>query len=140
MKKYARILVATTFLLGLGATAQAATRDDIVVTVPFAFLVGGKSLPAGTYTVSHLSDDRRGPLMLTSRDNGTSVFVLPYVSESTSADKPEVDFQRVGEQHLLSTIQTALDIFQIPVSRSVVMQATARSGDKGSASGNSGGD
>ncbi len=41
MKKYARILVAVTFLLGLGVAANAETRAEVVVTLPFQFVVGG---------------------------------------------------------------------------------------------------
>jgi hypothetical protein len=55
MKKYARILVAVAFLLGLGVTANAELQAEIVVTLPFEFVVGGKTLPAGTYTVKRFS-------------------------------------------------------------------------------------
>jgi hypothetical protein len=48
MKKYARIIVAITLLSGLGVAAKAEIRDYIVVTVPFEFVVGGKTLPAGS--------------------------------------------------------------------------------------------
>ena len=139
MKKYARILVAITFLLGLGVAAKAEIRAEIVVTLPFEFVVGGKTLPAGTYTVSRLSDDNRDPLILTSHDNGASVFVLPSGIESASADKPQMSFQRAGEHHFLSSIQTTWDVYHIPVSRSVIMEAAARSGNNASASGSSGG-
>jgi hypothetical protein len=74
MKKYARLLVAITFLFGLGVAAKAATRAEIVVTLPFGFVVGGKTLPAGTYTVSRWSGDNFGSLMVTSRDNRASLF------------------------------------------------------------------
>ena len=65
MNKYARSIVAITFLVGLGVAAKAETRAEIVVTLPFGFEFGGKTLPAGTYTVSTLSRDKVGPLMLT---------------------------------------------------------------------------
>jgi hypothetical protein len=52
MKKYAKILVAVIFFSGLGVAAQAETQDELVVKLPFQFLVGGKTLPAGTYKVS----------------------------------------------------------------------------------------
>jgi hypothetical protein len=139
MKKYARILVAITFLLGLGVAAKAEIRGEIIVALPFEFVVGGRTLPAGTYTVSRLSDDNRDPLILTSHDNGASVFVLPSGIESASADKPQMGFQRVGERQFLSTIQTTWDVYHFPISHSVIMEAAAKSRDNVSVSGSSGG-
>jgi len=101
-------------------------------------VAGGKTLPAGTYTVRHVSDESSGPLILTNRENGSSVLVLPHVSDHASVDKPQVSFQRVGEEHFLSTIQTAFDIYQIPVSQSAVMEAAAKVRNSGMSSGGSG--
>jgi hypothetical protein len=139
MKKYARIIVAITLLSGLGVAAKAEIRDDIVIKVPFEFVVGGKTLPAGTYKVSSLSLDKFSTLLLTSRDNGTSVFMLPLEGESASAEKPNVSFQRVGDQRFLSTIQTTSNVYYIPVSHSAIMEAAAKSRDNVSAPGSSGG-
>jgi hypothetical protein len=138
MKNYARILVAAVLFLGLSGAAKAATQDGIVVKLPFEFVAGGKTLPAGTYTVRHWSDDISGPLILTSRENGSSVFVLPYVSDHPSGDKPQVSFQRVGELRFLSTIQTTFDTYQIHVSHSAIMEATAKLRNSVSATGGSG--
>jgi hypothetical protein len=139
MKTYARFLVAITVLFGLGVAAKAETRAEIVVTLPFGFVVGGKTLPAGTYTVSRLSDEKFDGLILTSYDKHTSVFVRPSEFESASLDKPQMSFQRVGDQHFLSTIQTTWDVYHFPVSRSAIMGAAARSGNNVSVSRSSGG-
>ena len=45
MKKYARILVATTFLLGLSVAAKAESRAELVVTLPFEFVASRKDTP-----------------------------------------------------------------------------------------------
>jgi len=55
MRKYARILVAVTFLLGFSVAANAEIRGEVVVKLPFAFVAGGVTLPAGTYTVKRFS-------------------------------------------------------------------------------------
>jgi hypothetical protein len=138
MKKYAKILATFVFLAGYGITANAEIRDEILVRLPFQFVVGGKTLPAGTYRVTALSSDNSGPLTLTSRENGTSVFVLPYMSDYVSADKPHVDFQQIGEERFLTTIQTTEETFFIPVSHSIIMEATAKLHNSVSASGSSG--
>jgi len=138
MKKYARILSALTLFLGLGVAANAGILYDTVVTVPFEFVVAGKTLPAGTYKVGHVSDNKFNSLILTNRDTGHSVFVLPSDNESTSTDMPQVSFQRVGGEHFLSAIETRNDVYNIPVSRSAIMEAATRSHDNVFVSGGSG--
>ena len=106
MKKYAKILVAVTFLLGLGVAAKAETRPEISAKFPFQFVVGGKTLPAGTYKVSRLGDDPLSGLMLTNDNHTASAFVLPLSIAEPSSDKPKVGFERVGARYLLNSIQT----------------------------------
>ena len=96
-------------------SARAEIRGEIVVTVPFDFVAGGKNLPAGTYTVSRFSDDKPDGLILSSYENHV-VIVYPTMVGDAAADKPSVSFNRVGETRLLSKIETAYDIYTIRVS------------------------
>jgi hypothetical protein len=138
MKKYARILIAVTFLLGLGVAAKAETRAEIVAKLPFQFVVGGQTLPAGTYKVSRLSDDPLSGLILTNDNNNASVFVLPVSIADPSSDEPQVDFKQVGRHYLLTSIQTADFVYNIRVSRSLAMVAAAKAHDTVSVSGSAG--
>jgi hypothetical protein len=139
MKQYARILVAVILLSGLGVAAQAESRTELVVTLPFEFVASGKTFPAGTYTAGRLTDEGRGGLRLTNRATGASVFVLPDEVESASANKPKVSFKHVGNQHFLSAIQTADEVYNIPVYRSVILEAAAKPHGTVSVSGSAGG-
>jgi hypothetical protein len=139
MKKYAKILIAVTFLLGLGVAAKAETRAEIVAKLPFQFVVDGKTLPAGTYTVRRLSDDPRSVLLLTNDNNAASVFVLPVSIAGPSSDKPRVAFKQVGKHYLLSSIQTADLVYNIPVSRSLATVTAAKPNETVSVPGSAGG-
>lgn len=139
-KNYASLLLTLICLLGLGATAQAQIRGDIVVTLPFEFVVGGKILPAGTYTLSRFSGDRLDGLLLFNRENRTSIFLHPVEIESASANKPQVSFERVGEQRFLTRIQTTNYVYNIDVPSSVIMEAAARAHENGSSAVSSGKD
>src|SRR5277367_3116964 len=119
MKSYTRTLAAVILLSGLGMAAKAESRTEVVVTLPFEFVASGKTFPAGTYTAGRLTDAGLSGLRLTNRANGTSVFVLPDEVESSSANKPKVIFKQVGNQHFLRAIQTANEVYNIPVYRSV---------------------
>jgi len=126
MKKYARMLVAVTFLLGLSVAANAEIQPQIAVTLPFDFVVSGKTLPAGSYTVRRFSQQPFDALLLTSDNTGTSVFVHPTEMEGAPNDKPKVSFQKVGEQHFLSAIQTEDYLYNFTVRRSVILEAAQK--------------
>jgi hypothetical protein len=138
MKKYTRILVAIIFLLGLGVAANAQTQPVIAANMPFEFVAGKTTLPAGAYVVMRISAQPFDVLMITSRDNGTSVFVNPTEMEDASTYKPNMSFRKVGEQHVLSQIQTADYVYNFHASRPVTLAAAAKPHDTVSVSASGG--
>jgi hypothetical protein len=139
MKKYTRILVATTFLLGLGVAANAEIQPVIAVTMPLEFVAGKTTLPAGKYIVKRISDQPFDVLMITSYDRGTSVLVNPVAMDNASTYKPTVKFNIVEDRHYLSGIQTADYVYNFRVSRPVTLAATAKPHDTVSVSVSAGG-
>ena len=128
MKKLClRIAVALVSFAGLGVTAKAQVVDEIVVNIPFEFVVAGKTLPAGTYRVNPVSDDRWAGLILSGVKNRASAIVHPNEVESAPADKAQVNFETVGNEHFLSKIETADSKFTIPVSRTAILSASGKS-------------
>ena len=125
MRKYARIIVAITFLFGLGVAANAEMQPQVTVTLPFDFVTGKTTLPAGKYIVRRISEQPFNTLVLTRDDTGERVFVRPTEMENASDDKPKLGFQKVGEQHFLSSIQTADYVYNFSVSRTAILEATA---------------
>src|SRR5258708_20732815 len=83
-KKYANILLTLICLLGLGVAAEAQIRGEIIVTLPFEFVVSGKTLPAGTYTLSRFSDDKFDGLIPSSHENRPGLFVHPIATASAT--------------------------------------------------------
>jgi hypothetical protein len=118
-----RIAVALVSFAGLGITAKAQVVDQVVMTVPFQFVVGGETLPAGTYRVNRLSDDKWEGLILSSFENRAGAMVHPIEVESTHDGKPHVSFEIAGGEHFLSKIETADNVFTIPVSRKAILLA-----------------
>jgi hypothetical protein len=128
MKKLClRIAVALVSFAGLGITAKAQVVDQVVVTIPFQFVVAGKTLPAGTYHVNRVSDDRWAGLILSGFENRASAIVLPNEVESAPAEKAHVSFETAGGEHFLSRIETADNVFTIPVSRAAILLASEKS-------------
>ena len=128
MKKLCfRIALALVSFAGLAITAKAQVLDEIVVTIPFEFVVAGKTLPAGTYRVNRASDDRWAGLIFSSFENRASAIVLPNDVEDAHADKAHVSFETSGNEHFLSKIETANSVFTIPVSRTAILLASRKS-------------
>jgi hypothetical protein len=119
-------------------TANAELQAEIVVTLPFEFVVGGKTLPAGRYTVKRFSQQPFDSLILTSYDNGVTVFARPVEMEGASTGKPQVSFRKVGDQRFLSAIQTEDYVYNFSVSRSVILEAALKQHGTVSVSGSGG--
>ena len=139
MKKLClRILVVLVGFAGLGVAAKAQVVDQIVVKIPFQFVVAGTTLPAGTYRVRRVWDETSESLILSSYENNAGVIVLPTEVKSAPTDKTQVSFETAGDEHFLSKIETANNAFTIPVSRAAILLAMGKS-HTGAPSGSSGG-
>jgi len=137
-KQYLRILIVLIGLAGFGVAAKGQAFDQIVVNIPYDFVVAGKTLPAGTYRVNRVSINDRA-LILSSFENRASVIALATQVESSSADKAQVSFEQVGGERFLSKIETSNHVFTIPVSRSEILEAAARSHNSASGTGTASG-
>jgi hypothetical protein len=109
--------------------ANAEIQPVIAVTMPFEFVAGKTTLPAGAYIVKRISDQPFDVLMITSLANGTSVFVNPSEMVGASTYNPNVSLHKVGDRHFLSSIQTADYVYNFRVSRSVTLAAAAKPHD-----------
>jgi hypothetical protein len=140
MKKHCvRILSAFFGLAALAITAKGQAADQLVVNIPYEFVVAGKTLPAGPYRINRVSDNNERALVISSVENRAAVLVLPSeVASRTSAEQPRVSFQQVGGQHLLSKIETGERVFTIPVSSPAVLEAAMKRHTGTSGSGSSG--
>jgi hypothetical protein len=133
-KHHLRFLIALIGVTGLGTGAKGQAVDQIVVNIPYEFVVAGKTLPAGTCRVNRLSSIHPEVLILSNFESRAGLMVRSTEVESTRGYKPEVSFEQIDGQHFLSKIETADHVFTIPVSRSEILEAAAKSA-RASASG-----
>ena len=126
-KTYLRIVIGVLGIAGSGVAAKAQVVDQVVAKIPHEFVVGGKTFPPGSYKVERAttSDDRE--LLIHNIDTNESALIAPTEVESSSTDHPALSFEHVGDELLLSKIETADHIFTISVPRSKIVEAQARS-------------
>ena len=132
-KSYLTVVLTLTCLLGLGISARAQDFSKIAVNVPFDFVAGGETLPAGTYSVSRVSPEPNPVLAIRSYDN--SVFLLPLVFDGAPADHAELSFEHVGDRYFLSKVETLAGIYAIRTPRAMTQVAQMKDHGTGSSSG-----
>ena len=137
---YLTVVFTLSCLLGLGISARAQDLDKIAANVPFDFVAGGKTLPAGTYSVSRVSPEVNPTLVI--RSNDDSVFVIPiFVDRNAasvnggSADHAELSFEHVGDKYFLSKVETLGGVYAIRTPRAMIQVAQMKDAGTGSPSG-----
>lgn len=120
---------------GLAAGAKAETHREVIVKIPYEFVAAGRTLPAGTYTVSRLSDDRLAGLSIVSQGQRSGVLVLANQFENRPANNTKVRFERVGGMYFLRSIETLDGVYTLPLPRSALLMAKSGHTDGMSASG-----
>ena len=128
MKTYLlRIMLPVFAFAALAFTAKAQTSDQLNVNVPYEFVVGGKTLPAGTYHVSRVSDLSQGGLVLSSFENHTGALVVPSEWENPQPGKTALVFEEIDGQYFLTKIETADHVFTIRPSPAATQEAMRKS-------------
>ena len=120
-----KYLLSFVIILGGCLPALADSQHTTVSTVPFEFVVGNQTLPAGTYTISEISMGGKILLRLRSND-GKSLFVLP-VTTDTFVVRPggRLVFDHAGSRYFLTNLVSDDRSFVFSRQHSRVPDATA---------------
>jgi hypothetical protein len=136
MKRH--IPLASIILIGVlsaGASAQAASAQKLVASIPFTFSVGKANLPAGRYTITVLNtaSDRK-ILRIRSMDGRSSVVIFTTGVTGNVSDGAKLVFHRYGDRYFFAQAQMAGDPTSLAAIKSKAeraeIQAIARAGKK----------
>jgi hypothetical protein len=116
-KLFVRLLLILAVFAGLTIPAKAQAVDQLIVKVPFPFVAAGQTFSAGEYKISRLRDEEPRILVLTSLENRAAVVTLLTESHETSNHKGQLVFTTVGDQHVLSSVQTYDNTYALAVPR-----------------------
>jgi hypothetical protein len=132
-KLYVTALLTLTCLCGSVVKARAQDPEGVVVKIPFEFVAGDRTMPAGTYSVGRISSDSHAGLAIRNYENG--VFVPATLVETASAQPPALSFEHVEDKYFLSKVETPGGIYTIPVPRAISALVQVRDHSSVSASG-----
>lgn len=136
MKKLClRLLLVLAGLAVLSFPGNAQPADQLIVKVPFPFVAGGRTFPAGEYRFSRALDDQPRAMLLRSEENPSVSVVLFGEVEDASQAHGQLTFALVGDQHVLRRIDTTSYSHVLPLpSADALMAAASRRGATASAS------
>ena len=105
MKKQAlTVLSIGSLLVMLAVVPLYAISSSLTANIPFDFMVGNKTLPAGSYKVGR--PNTAGMLVIQSADHrGSAFFLAHFVSAKSGQDNSaKLIFNRYGDQYFLSQV------------------------------------
>lgn len=128
MKTCSMVLLAMIGLLGLSAGARA-QEGRVVANIPYEFVAGSKTFPAGTYTITRVSPDKTLVLQIRNKETSQdSVFLLPVSSEA-AVDQPHLSFEHVGGTYYLGRIATPAGAYILPMPKAAASLGKVKQSD-----------
>jgi hypothetical protein len=113
-----KYLFALFLTLASFGSALAEPQDTTVTTVPFDFVIGDRTFPAGTYTISRIGSDSQHGLHIQSSDGKTNAFLLPTTSAPVASnDEPKLQFRHEGDKYFLTGIVGGSDVYTVAEGR-----------------------
>ena len=119
-KSYLTAVCMLTCLLGVGVSARAQSTDAVIVSVPFEFVAGSATLPAGEYKIDRANSGVTRELAIRGYDKG-GVFLSPAAFDEGANDMPTLSFEHVGGKYFLSKIKTPGGVYTMAASREMIM-------------------
>ena len=110
-----RFLKAVMLLCSLSAFTLTVNAQSPLanVHVPFAFIAGGKTLPAGDYV---FEDPEMSSVLLIRGRSGASVVVMTMPADPNShSDTATLTFERRGDQMFLAGLASPAEAVRVPV-------------------------
>ena len=103
-----KIIATLSLFLALAAvSAQAQSRGKIEAQIPFDFIVGDVTLPAGNYSVKLISRNNDKALLIRSEKGRASAMVLTNAVEAGAEQSgSKLVFHRYGDKYFLSQVWT----------------------------------
>ena len=101
-------VMATLFVLTIIAAATVVQAEEpMLVNIPFAFMAGNVTLPAGEYRVQKL-DSNSGVLLIKCTDASATAIVITHAAQTNERQaESKLVFNRYDDQYFLSQVWTA---------------------------------
>jgi len=107
MKKQSFLMAGFLVLSSMAATQVARAQETLVVNIPFAFVAGNATLPAGDYRVQKW-DGNSSLLLIQCSDPRESAVVITNAAQAKEVQsESKLIFNRYGKRYFLSQVWTS---------------------------------
>ena len=104
MKKYVWLPLILTAVIGSAAVTTKAQSTRLRASVPFDFIVGDKTLPAGKISVSNITSDMGTLAISNVEKRQTAMRIAHNVSSSNSKGECKLVFRKYGNHYYLGQV------------------------------------
>ncbi len=101
--KLLKLVTLSVFTALVVAPVHAQNNSSIRIHVPFAFVAGGKALPAGDYILQQTSDS--GVIVVMGTGEAHSVALFTRSADTKNTDEPGARFTSIDGQKYLAQIE-----------------------------------
>jgi len=107
MKTRALVMAGMMALTAMASTRVAQAQEMMVVNIPFDFVAGNMTLPAGEYSINVAAPERT-LLLIDRKDPSASAFMNTNpVTKTEIQTESKMIFNRYGDRYFLSEVWTA---------------------------------
>lgn len=96
-------IIALAFMTAVATNAQSGSLQ-LRANVPFDFVVGDKTLPAGNYAVRQITQSSDGGILISSRDSRHQTIRLSNNVQGRETKKAKLTFRRYGSTYFLAQV------------------------------------
>jgi hypothetical protein len=114
-KQILNVVVTLSVIVTLSVAVLAGLSRKLEANVPFDFMVNGKTLPAGQYTVEQ--GNAQNVLVIRSWETKQAIGVIAQRLEVSAGTKPQLTFHRYGDQYFLAQVIDGARGSELPKSK-----------------------
>lgn len=118
------LLLVLSLMAGAFGIVQAQSPDYLKINVPFDFVSGNKTLPAGEYQVRRVNEGDPSLLRMTNV-KGDFTFLSIMHSEGLATNDTRFVFRTNGEGYVLTAVRTPYETYNLHNSRADRMRNVA---------------
>jgi hypothetical protein len=126
-KQILNVVVTLSVIITLSIAGFAGLSQTLEANIPFDFMVNGKKLSAGKYTVN--SGANRNVLSIRSWKTKQGAFATTYDLQVRHDSKPQLIFRRYGNQYFLAKVISHSAGLELPKSKAERAAEKARRDD-----------
>jgi hypothetical protein len=99
-------------------TAQAQSTNQMKANIPFRFIIGDQTLPAGEYTVRYINQDSGKTALLFKSTDGKASRIVNLMTAQRGETKASLVFNQYGDTYFLSEVWTGGDQYGLTLPKS----------------------